>query len=62
MACHVMDLPFWALNLRHPTAVSAEGPELHPDGAPNWCKAIYDFPARGEHAGPEVLLVRRRRP
>src|SRR5688572_898738 len=48
MACHVMDLPFWALNLRHPTAVSAEGPELHPDGAPNWCKAAYEFPSRGE--------------
>jgi predicted dehydrogenase len=48
MACHVMDLPFWALNLRHPTAVSAEGPEVHPDGAPNWCKAAYEFPARGQ--------------
>src|SRR5262245_51519657 len=32
MACHVMDLPFWTLNLRHPAAVSAEGPEVHPDG------------------------------
>ncbi len=48
MACHVMDLPFWALNLRHPVAVTAEGPEVHPDGAPNWCKATYEFPARGE--------------
>jgi predicted dehydrogenase len=48
MACHVMDLPFWALNLRHPTAVSAEGPELHPDGAPSWCKATYEFPVRGD--------------
>jgi predicted dehydrogenase len=46
MACHVMDLPFWALGLRHPTAVRAEGPELHPDGAPNWVKCQYDFPAR----------------
>ena len=25
MACHYMDLPFWALNLRHPTRVEAEG-------------------------------------
>jgi hypothetical protein len=48
MACHVMDLPFWALNLRHPTAVAAEGPERHPDGCPSWCKATYEFPARGE--------------
>ncbi len=47
MAAHVMDLPFWALNLRHPTSVQCEGPELHPDGAPAWVKAIYEFPARG---------------
>jgi predicted dehydrogenase len=46
MACHVMDLPFWALGLRHPTAVSAEGPEVHPDGAPNWVKCQFDFPAQ----------------
>lgn len=48
MAAHVMDLPFWALKLRHPTAVAAEGPEVHPDGAPAWCKAVYEFPARGD--------------
>lgn len=47
MACHVMDLPFWALNLKYPTSVMAEGPELHPDGAPAWCKATYEFPAEG---------------
>ena len=46
MAAHVMDLPFWALKLRHPTAVVATGPERHPDGAPSWCKATYEFPAR----------------
>ena len=48
MAAHVMDLPFWALGLRHPTAVQAEGPPPHPDGAPAWCKATYEFPARGD--------------
>ncbi|MBI3874764.1 MAG: Gfo/Idh/MocA family oxidoreductase [Verrucomicrobia bacterium] len=46
MAAHVMDLPFWALKLRYPTAVQCEGPEVHPDGAPSWVKAEYDFPAR----------------
>ncbi len=51
MACHIMDLPFWALGLRHPTAVSCEGPEVHPDGAPAWSKATYDFPADGDR-GP----------
>ena len=45
MACHIMDLPFWALDLQYPTAISAEGPEPHPDGCPKWVKAVYDFPA-----------------
>lgn len=44
MAAHVMDLPFWALGLRYPTAVEATGPEVHPDGAPSWVLATYDFP------------------
>lgn len=48
MACHVMDLPFWALELQHPVRVSAEGPELHPDGAPAWCRASYEFQREGE--------------
>ncbi len=48
MACHVMDLPFWALELRYPTAVAAEGPPVHPDGTPAWVKAQYQFPARGD--------------
>ena len=47
MACHVMDLPFWALNLRHPTSVACEGPAVHPDGAPAWAKATYEFPDQG---------------
>lgn len=43
MACHIMDLPFWALDLRYPTSVECEGPELHPVGAPSWVKAVYEF-------------------
>jgi predicted dehydrogenase len=45
MACHVMDLPFWALDLRFPYKVRCEGPEPHPDGCPAYAKASYDFPA-----------------
>lgn len=44
MACHVMDLPFWALDLQYPSSVRCEGPEVHPDGAPAWCRATYEFP------------------
>ena len=48
MAAHIMDLPFWALNLRHPQRVAASGPEVHPDGTPSWCMAEYDFAPRGD--------------
>jgi predicted dehydrogenase len=48
MACHFMDLPFWALKLRHPTKVVAEGPKPHPEITPNGLIVHYDFPARGE--------------
>jgi predicted dehydrogenase len=48
MACHHMDLPFWALKLGHPARVTAEGPAPHPDGCPAWLIARYEFPARGD--------------
>jgi predicted dehydrogenase len=48
MACHYLDLPFWALNLRHPTHVKAEGPKPHPETAPIGLMVEYEFPARGE--------------
>ena len=46
MACHVMDLPFWALDLRHPTVAYCVGPEVHADGAPSWVIASYAFPTK----------------
>lgn len=51
MACHFMDLPFWALKLRYPTSVEAEGPEVHPETCPLGLKVKYEFPARGELVG-----------
>lgn len=47
MACHYMDLPFWALKLRHPTSCEAEGPKVHPETCPMGLKVMYNFPARG---------------
>ena len=32
--CHYMDLAHWALNLRHPISVEAEGAPAHPDHVP----------------------------
>lgn len=48
MACHVMDLPFWALGLTHPTSVACEGPPVDPVGTPSWAKATFEFPAVGD--------------
>ena len=42
--CHYMDLPFWALGLRH--AASAEpvaGPPVHPESTPPWLIVRYEF-------------------
>jgi predicted dehydrogenase len=47
MACHFMDLPFWALDLKHPTRCEAEGPAVHPETCPLGLIVKYDFPARG---------------
>jgi predicted dehydrogenase len=48
MACHYMDLPFWALKLRHPTHCEAEGAEVHDQMAPTGLTVRYKFPARGD--------------
>src|SRR5262249_11839065 len=55
MACHYMDLPFWALGLRHPKTVEAEGPPVHPQTTPRWMIVRYEFPARGDQ--PPVKLA-----
>jgi len=43
-----MDLPFWALGLRHPTTVEAEGPPVHPEQTSPGLIIRYEFPARGD--------------
>jgi predicted dehydrogenase len=45
--CHYCDLAFWALKLRHPVTVEAEGP-VHPESAARWTIARQEYPARGE--------------
>ena len=44
MACHHMDLPFWALKLRHPIRVSATGSPPTPETCSEWTTVEYDFP------------------
>ncbi|HVR75677.1 MAG TPA: Gfo/Idh/MocA family oxidoreductase [Planctomycetota bacterium] len=47
MACHNMDVAFWALGLRDPTAIEAESATVNTETAPNWSIIRYEFPARG---------------
>ncbi|MCH2200517.1 MAG: Gfo/Idh/MocA family oxidoreductase [Fuerstiella sp.] len=54
MACHYMDLPFWALNLTHPTYCRAEGPEQHPDSCPLGLTVYYKFPATNKNPALEL--------
>ncbi len=44
MGCHYLSLPFWALNLRYPISVEAEGPPPHPETTPGQLHARYRFP------------------
>ncbi len=56
MGCHLLDLAFWALDLKYPLTVEAEG--SHPVGrevAPRWQIARWTFPARGDL--PPVTLT-----
>jgi len=55
VGCHFMDLPFWALGLRHPTTIKAEGDAVSPESTPRRMTIRYEFPARGEM--PPVKLT-----
>jgi predicted dehydrogenase len=51
MACHLMDLPFWALGLRHATSVEAEGPAVDPETTPLGMTVRLEFPAIADKPG-----------
>jgi predicted dehydrogenase len=57
MACHFMDLPHWALNLRTPTRISATGNVNYrgDNKMPDRMQVEYHYPARGE--APPVHLT-----
>jgi hypothetical protein len=48
MACHLMNLPYMALQLGMPTSVEAEHSGCNNDSAPKGSKIVYEFPARGD--------------
>ncbi len=48
MGSHLIDLPFWALKLRDPVAVEAEGAQLRKETYPEWLVVHWEHPARGD--------------
>jgi predicted dehydrogenase len=55
MGCHYLDLAFWVLDLRYPTAIEADGPAVHPESTPLPLTVRWEFPARGD--SPPVTLT-----
>jgi predicted dehydrogenase len=54
--CHFMDLPHWALELRHPLTVEpVDGPAVHPESTPPWLIVRYQYPARKKAGSSETL-------
>jgi predicted dehydrogenase len=51
MACHTVNMPFMALDLRDPTAVQAETSGHNRDSYPKWSVIKYDFPANANRPG-----------
>lgn len=52
--CHVLDIPFWALDLKYPTKVSGSGPSPDPQKTPTSMATTFEFPDTS--ARPAVKL------
>jgi len=50
MGSHLIDLPFWALNLKHPTTIQSEGPPADDVACPPWQVVTWEHPAREGNA------------
>ena len=55
MACHIMDMAYWSLDLKYPDSVEAKQGGNTKESAPNWSTITYQFPKRGDN--PPVKLV-----
>lgn len=64
--CHILDIPFWALDLTYPNKVSGSGPEVHYDMTPKQMTTKLEFAATDDRGavdlhwyhsknGPEIL-------
>ncbi len=56
MGSHIIDLPFWALELKYPTTIETEGPfSAREETYPDCLKVRWEHPARGNQ--PPVKLI-----
>lgn len=60
--CHILDIPYWALDLKYPTRVAGSGPAVHDQRTPKAMTTSFDFTEKGVtlhwyHAknGPPIL-------
>jgi predicted dehydrogenase len=51
MACHIMDMPYWALDLGSPISVEAESGGQTRETGPDWSTITYRFAARESVGG-----------
>ena len=65
--CHILDIPFWSLGLRHPKKVSATGPTVDAERTPTSMHAVFEFPESNQqspvtlhwyHGSPPILQER----
>ena len=54
MGSHMMDMAYWALDLRLPTSCEASGTPINPDTCPQWLTAEWDHPANDWRPGVKV--------
>jgi len=68
MACHIMDMPYWALDLGVPLSVEAESSGKTSETGPDWSTITYQFAAResvgggklGGAVGPKAAVEQRK--
>jgi len=55
MGCHILNAPFWALNLRGDVRLSAQSEGTTETASPKWSIITYDYPARGSLAPVKLV-------
>ena len=55
--CHILDIPFWALDLAHPVHVVGSGPEPDAKRTPKSLTSRLDFPTRLSASGAALPAV-----